>query len=104
MNGYQINFYTLQNREYEHQPIADWLVEQAQHLKIRGATVIHGAESFGRDGRLHSARFFEQAEQPIIVVMVVSAEEADAIINVVRQAGIKMFYTRTPVEFGIIGD
>ena len=104
MNGFQINFYTLQDREYQHQPIADWLVEQARSLKIRGTTVIHGAESYGRDGRLHSARFFEQAEQPIIVIMVVSGTEADAILNLVKQAGIKMFYTKAPVEFGVMGD
>lgn len=104
MNGFQFNFYTLQNREYAHQPVAEWLVEQARHLKIRGATVIHGAESFGRDGQLHSARFFEQAQQPVIVVMVVTAQEADAIMDVVRQTGLKMFYTKTPLEFGIIGE
>ncbi len=30
MNGYQINFYTLQNRKYQDQPIAEWLLEKAQ--------------------------------------------------------------------------
>ena len=103
MNGFQINFYTLQNREYQHQPISDWLVEQAQILKIRGVTVIHGAESFGRDGKLHSARFFEQAEQPVIVVMVVTEQEAESILDLVKEAGIKMFYTKTLVEFGVVG-
>ena len=47
MTGYQINFYTLQNRSYQNQPVAEWLLEKAQLMGIRGATVIHANESFG---------------------------------------------------------
>ncbi|MGV0952801.1 MAG: DUF190 domain-containing protein [Fluviibacter sp.] len=102
MTGYEIAFYTLQNREYQHQPIAEWLVTQALDLKISGATVIHGAESYGRDGRVHAARFFEQAEQPVIVVMVVSEENARKLFELVKLHDLRIFYTKTPVEYGIV--
>ena len=104
MQGYQVNFYTLQNRKHQEQSVSEWLVDKAQMIGIRGATVIHGDEGFGSDGRLHATRFFEQAEQPIIVIMVVTATEADAILNLVKEAGLKMFYTKIPVEFGVMGD
>ena len=104
MNGYQINFYTLQNRKHQDQPIAEWLLEKAQVMGIRGATVIHVDESFGSDRRIHAARFFEQAEQPVLVVMVVTETESNTLFDLIQSSGIKIFYTKTPVEFGVIGD
>ena len=100
MNGYQINFYTLHNREYQHQPIAEWLVERSREIGIRGATVIHGDESYGHDGRIHSARFFEQAEQPMIVVIIVTEEQSSKLFALLAATGLQVFYTKTPVEYG----
>lgn len=104
MNGYQINFYTLQNRKVAGKPVADWLIEKAQGLGIRGATVLHGDESFGSDHRIHSLHFFEQTEQPIVIVMILSEAEATQIFALVKTSGAKLFYTKTPVEFGDIGE
>lgn len=100
MQGYQVNFYTLQNRKHQHQPISEWLVDKAQMMGIRGATVLHGDESFGSDGRIHAARFFEQAEQPMIVVMVMSETQCAQFFELIHSSELKVFYTRTPVEFG----
>jgi PII-like signaling protein len=104
MNGFQINFYTLQNRKHQDQPIAEWLLEKAQIMGIRGATVIHADESFGSDRRIHATRFFEQSEQPVMVVMVVTEAEAVSLFELIQSADIKIFYTKTAVEFGVIGE
>jgi len=104
MNGFQINFYTLQNRKHQNQPVSEWLLEKAQVMGIRGATVIHADESFGSDRRIHATRFFEQAEQPVMVVMVVTEAESKNLFDLILSAGIKIFYTKTAVEFGVIGD
>ena len=100
MTGYQVNFYTLQNRKHQHQPVSEWLVDKAQVMGIRGATVLHGDESFGSDGRIHAARFFEQAEQPMLIVMVMSEEQCQGFFELIRTSGLKLFYTKTPVEYG----
>jgi PII-like signaling protein len=104
MNGYQINFYTLQNRKYQDQPLAEWLLEKAQIMGIRGATVIHADESFGSDRQIHATRFFEQSEQPVMVIMVVSEQEAKTLFELIKSTNIKLFYTKTPVEFGVVGE
>ncbi len=104
MNGYQINFYTLQNRKYQDQPLAEWLLEKAQIMGIRGATVIHADESFGSDRQIHATRFFEQSEQPVMVIMVVSEHEAKTLFELIKSTNIKLFYTKTPVEFGVVGE
>lgn len=104
MNGYQINFYTLQNRKHQDQPLAEWLLEKAQIMGIRGATVIHADESFGSDRQIHATRFFEQSEQPVMVIMVVSEQEAKTLFELIKSTNIKLFYTKTPVEFGVVGE
>lgn len=104
MTGYQINFYTLQDRKYQNQPIAEWLLEKAKVMGIRGATVIHADESFGSDRRIHAARFFEQAQQPVLVIMIVTEEEAQALFALIESIQVKLFYTKTAVEFGTFGE
>jgi PII-like signaling protein len=103
MNGYQVTFYTLQNRKVEGKAVTDWLVEKAQTLGIRGVTVLHGDESFGHDHRVHSLHFFEQAEQPVVVVMVLGASEVAPLFDLLKNNDAQIFYTKAPLEFGVIG-
>jgi PII-like signaling protein len=65
--------------------------------------VVAGAEGFGHHGRIHSARFFELADQPMAIIMAVTEEEADRFMNHLREAAVTIFYVRTPIEFGTLG-
>lgn len=100
MDGYQINFYTLQSRRHQDQTVTEWLVDKAQLVGIMGATVIRGEESYGSDGRIHATRFFEQAEQPMIVLMVVTESQSDALFSMIKETELKIFYTRSRIESG----
>jgi len=104
MHGYQITFFTQQDRHHEGRPLADWLIESARSVGVRGATALLGAEGFGADRRIHSARFFELADQPVEVTMVASVEETERLFAHLRQHRVHVFYARTPVEFGTIGE
>lgn len=104
MHGYQITFFTQQDRRHEGRPLADWLIESARGIGVRGATALLGSEGFGHERRIHSARFFELADQPVEVTMVASREETEALFAHLRRHGVKVFYARTPVEFGTIGE
>jgi uncharacterized protein len=104
MNGFQITFFTQQDRRHNGKLVAHWLMEQAKALDIHGATVIAATEGFGHHGRFHSAHFFDQADQPIEIVMAVTAEEADRLFARLRSEKIRIVYAKTPVEFGILGE
>jgi PII-like signaling protein len=104
MQGFQITFFTQQDRRQEGRPLADWLVENARALGVRGATVVAGAEGYGAHRRIHSARFFELADQPVEVTMVASVEETERLFAHLRVHEVHVFYARTPVEFGTIGE
>ena len=104
MNGFQLTFFMQQDRRHGHQSLADWLVNEARRLGINGATLFGASEGFGHHGRIHSARFFELADQPLEVVMAVSAEEAERIFQRLEQEKVHLFYVKTPIEFGTIGE
>lgn len=104
MKGYQITFFTHQDRRHRHKPVAEWLLHAARDIGIRGATVIAGSEGYGQHRRIHSAHFFELADQPQEVVMAVSEDESDRLFEMLRAEGVHLFYVKTPVEFGVLGD
>ena len=103
MNGYQITFFTQQNRRHHQQPLAEWLLLSARNLGIGGATIISATEGYGHDRRIHSAHFFELADQPQEVVMTASEEEAQRLFDFLAQEDIRIFYVKVPVEYGVIG-
>lgn len=104
MNGYQITFFTQQDRRHHGKPLADWLVHLADELGLRGATLIPASEGIGRHHRFHSAHFFDLADQPLSVVMAVTHEEADRLFERLRAEGVHLFYVKTAVEFGALGN
>ena len=104
MRGWQLTFYTQQGRSHGTRSIAEWLVAEAKALGISGATMSAAQGGYGRDGRLHWANFFELAEQPLEVSLALSDEAAERLFARIAAEGLRIFYTKVPVEFGITGE
>jgi len=104
MKGYQVTFFTVQDHRHKGKPVGDWLVHLAQELGLRGATLLPGGEGFGHHRRIHSAHFFELADQPMEIMMAVSQEESERLFGRLKAEGVHLFYVKTPVEFGILGE
>jgi PII-like signaling protein len=103
MKGYQISLFAEQNRRIEHKQAMEWLLHLAKELGISGCTTFSGVESFGADGRRHSARFFELADQPMEMVMAVTEEQAERLFERIEAMDTKIFYIKTPIEYGQLG-
>ncbi|QEL54395.1 DUF190 domain-containing protein [Chromobacterium paludis] len=104
MQGYQLSFFTQQGHRHHGVPLAEWILQEAKRLGIGGATLFAASEGFGSGRRIHAARFFELSDQPEEVTMALSAPEADALMARLRQEGVKVFYVKTPVEYGMLGE
>lgn len=104
MQGCLVTFFTQQNHKHGHQTVGDWIMSEVRQLGIRGATMITGSEGINHLGKLHAARFFELAEQPIEIVMAVTDEEAERLLSIVRENKVHVFYTKCPIEFEMLGE
>jgi len=103
MQGFQVTFFTGESRHHGHAPMGAWLMELASSLGITGATLAVATEGKGRDGRLHSAHFFDLADQPIEVTLAVTADQWALLAAALVREQADVFYTKTPVEFGVLG-
>jgi PII-like signaling protein len=104
LNGCQLTFYTGQNRKHGHQTVCEWLLHEVRRLGIHGATVINAAEGVGHEGARHAAHALRLADQPLQIILAVTDDEAEQILALVMAENVHVFYTRFPIEFGVIGD
>ena len=104
MNGCQLTFYTEQNRRHGHRTVCEWLLQQANALGIHGATVISCAEGTGHAGAHHVAHVLRLADQPVQVILALAADDAERMLAAVKAGHVHVFYTRAPIEFGLLGD
>lgn len=103
MKGTLLRFYVHEKRKHHHIALFEWLLEQAKKSGIHGGSAFRAIAGFGRHGILHEEHFFElAAEMTIEVEFVVSDEEAQKFLDLLRQERVSIFYARLPAEFGTI--
>ena len=103
MKGFQLEFFMEQNKLHKHEALWKWLLETARTHGIRGATLFTGSMGYGQHRHIHAAHFFELADQPVEVTMVVTETEAESFLDLLRQEKVHVFYVKLPVEFGVLG-
>jgi PII-like signaling protein len=103
MQGFQITFFTQQDRKYKGSTLADWLLECGHRHGVQSAMLKAGIESYDSSGRFHSSHFFELADQPVEVVMVMDTATADQLLAALQQEDISVFYVKAAIEFGVLG-
>lgn len=103
MQGYQLTFFTAQDRRHGHRPLGEWLLEFARQHGAAGGTLVGAAEGFDHAGRFHSAHFFELADQPLAVTVSVDEAACRSLMEALAREDIELTYVKVPVEFGRIG-
>lgn len=103
MHGFQLTFFTQQDRLHGNQPLARWLLSAVQQLGIRGATLNGALQGIGHDGIAHAVNLFDAGDQPVQVTLVASREETDRLLRYLTREAVQIFYVKTAVEFGTIG-
>ena len=104
MKGSQLTLYAAnQSHRVKHMTVVDWLLDEAKQAGIVGATVVEIAEGVDAKGKYHAARFFELADQPVAVTLIADDARIDALFARLRDGGIRLFYTRAPIEYDTLG-
>jgi PII-like signaling protein len=105
MQGICLRFYVHENRKHKHLPLYEWLLEEAKRLGIQGGSAFKAMAGYGRHGVLHEEHFFELAGGLAVeVAFVASAEECGKLLSVIEKEGISLFYAKSAVEYGVLGD
>jgi len=104
MKGYLVIFFTQRSRTHEGVPVSRWIIGAAKELGARGATLLTGSEGFGHDGRSHTDNYFDLEDPPEQVTMALTAAECDQLLHLLRDSGLRVFYTRSEIEFGFTRD
>lgn len=103
MDGLFLRFYVHEDLRHHHTAAWEWLMDQANRLGIHGGSAFKAMAGFGRHHVLHEARFFELAGTMVIEVeFMVTAEEADKLLQLLHREKIRMFYASTPAHFGVV--
>lgn len=103
MDGSYLRFYVHEDDRHQHQLVWEWLLKQANRLGIRGGSAFKSMAGFGRHHVLHKGTFFELAGgQAIDVEFLVTPEEADKLLELLRKEKVRLFYARIPAHFGIL--
>ncbi len=101
MNGTYLRFYMHENRKHRHLLLYEWLLEQAKKMGIHGGSAFRAIAGYGRHGRLHEQHFYELAgDLTIEVEFMITEEEAQKLLDLVKAEKVHIFYTKTFAEFG----
>lgn len=102
MNGTYLRFYVHENRKHHGVLVYEWLLETAKKAGIHGGSAFRAIAGFGRHGVLHEQHFFELAgDLTVEVEFLLSEEQAETLLGVLRREQVRVFYARVPAEFGV---
>lgn len=103
LDGAYLRFFMHQNARHDGLLVSQWLLELAKSHKLGGGSVFRAIAGYGRHGVLHHEAFFELADDlPVKVEFLLRDSEADALLELVRAAGVELVYARTPAHIGIL--
>lgn len=102
MQGTCLAIFVGEMQRHEGRLLFEWLLEQAQKIGIRGGTAMRAIAGYGRHGKLHEDTFFELAgDLPVEVKFLLSDEQANALLELVREHKLNLLFVKTPVEYGV---
>lgn len=104
MHGQFCRFYLHENDRHHGRLLWEWLLEQANHLGIRGGSAFRAMAGFGRHHVLHESQFFELAGTLTVEVeFIVTDDEMNRLLDLLRREQVSAFYAVVPARFGTLG-
>ncbi|MBN8716357.1 MAG: DUF190 domain-containing protein [Xanthomonadales bacterium] len=105
MKGIHLRLYTYENRKHHGLLVYEWLLDRAQKLGIHGGSAFNALAGFGRHGKVHEQHFFELAgDEPVLVEFIVTPEEAETFLELLKAEELHLSYAQLPTEYGVIGE
>ncbi len=104
MQGYQISFLTSPDKRHRDKPLAQWLVSLALEMNLCGVSLIDQESDDTHRHKPHAGHFPKLMDQCMEVRVTASVDKANLLFERLAQEKVQVFFTRTPVEFGMLGN
>jgi len=105
MQGTYLRFYVHENRKHHGLLLYEWLLETAKKAGIHGGSAFRAIAGYGRHGVLHEQHFFELAgDLTVEIEFLLSEEQAQKLLGVLRKENVHVFYAKAAAEFGMVGN
>lgn len=102
--GVHLTFYCHSRTRHDGLLLSEWLLEQAKNHHLGGGSVFRAIAGFGRHGVLHEEQFFELADDlPIKIEFLLLEDEAETLLQLVRDANVDATYAHYPASFAVLG-
>lgn len=103
MHGELLSFYLHESDRHGGRLLYEWLLEEARRLGIPGGSAFRAIAGYGRHGVLHEQHFFELAGGvPVRVDFLLASDDAERLLQALRQAQVHLFFARMPMRFGLL--
>src|SRR6476660_170959 len=103
MQGSYLRFYVHEGQRHQRRLAWEWLLEQANGLGIRGGSAFRAMAGFGRHHVLHESTFFELAGSLTVEVeFIVTDQEAERLLDLLKDERVRAFYAHIPARIGIL--
>jgi len=103
MQGSFFRFYVHENQRHRGRLVWEWLLEQANKQGVRGGSAFRAVGGFGRHHVLHETTLFElPGSETVEVEFILSEQEAQELLSLLRQHKVRLFYAQIPALFGVI--
>lgn len=103
MNGFCLRIYMCEFTKHKKILLYEWILEKAKSLGIKGGSAFRAIAGYGRHKMLHEEHFFELASDlPVVVEFITNEEEANLIINYLKEEKLNLLYIKVPIEYEIL--
>lgn len=102
-DGSFLRFYVHENQRHGRVLLWEWLLQQASKMGIRGGSAFRAMAGFGSHHVVHEEHFFELAGTLTVEVeFIVTDDEAQRLLDLLRQENVRAFYAHIPARFGVL--
>lgn len=86
-DGYLLRIFIGEADKHDNMPLYEWIVQQARHEKLAGATVLRGIEGFGTHNEVHTIKILHLATTlPIVIEIVDTQAKIEKFMAVIESA------------------
>ena len=79
--------YVAEDAKHEGVPLFEWIIREAKHFDLAGATIIRGMEGYGAHREIHTSRILRLSEKlPIKIEIVDNPEKIDSFLPQIESA------------------